>query len=875
MRNVGLIIVLLFVFGLSAHTQTFEEYQKQQQQQYGQYVKEQQEGMKKLQQEYNNFVKKHNEEFAKYLEKEWQSYSAFKANKPVEMPKPPAPVKFEPPKQMPAPVKIKSIEPPIVFLPKKEELKPILVPIPEKTGRRLEVPFDFFGQQITLKVDPAFVNFALGVVGQNEISRFWRKISESNYGDIILQINVLKEQMNLNDWGIYQLMNQFSGRISNKNDNAKTLYTWFLMTVSGYKGRLAFNSTNQKLYLLAPSNQALFNCQFLKFDNQEYYFLGEKGEGIGSVQTYDEEYGQTSGRINFAITKPLNFNEKYQTRKLNFSSEYPEFEVKVPINEMAFYATYPQTEFSVYMSAPLHPSLKEGVMNYFAKYTKGKSATEITSVLLEFTQKAFEYKTDDAQFGIEKWFFPDEVFYYPFCDCEDRAALLSWLVYNIAQLDVVGVLFPGHMSTAVLFPQEMSGGDFILSGSKKYTFCDGTFIGAPIGRCMPQFVGKSGEIIPMPGRNESDLLADVLWEKVSKLGGYPGDGKCEIADNQGNMVMTGWFDRTFSLGKTPVTPLGSRDLFVASFNSTGNLNWLKTMGGMGADYVTGIVKDQTGNLIISGSFSSNLNVDDKKVENKLDESSLFLCSLKPTGIVNWVTPVSFEDLKTRQNIYYQVRLDTNGKLLDRQYLPQQDMNWKNMLLMEEKTILATGGFSTLPGMINKAAVVNEAVAYDVTAVLKEKNDNLIAKGYDKGAAGLFAAFTMLSDFESKLSGKAVQQALDKYNPTFKTKSPTLYKSFGIVEFLKNANGIITLRTLENQYMEFSMLKVKSDANMKMVETPEGDARIEFISGAKVGKAIVWFPLNSITVTKNKGDLIFDYAKDHSKSNMNINKDILF
>jgi len=178
-------------------------------------------------------------------------------------------------------------------------------------------------------------------------------------------------------------------------------------------------------------------------------------------------------------------------------------------------------------------------------------------------------------------------------------------------------------------------------------------------------------------------------------------------------------------------------------------------------------------------------------------------------------------------------------------------------------------------MINRAVAVNEAASYDVTAILKEKNDNLIAKGYDKGAAGLFAAFTMLSDFESKLSGKAVQQALDKYNPSFKTKSPTLYKSFGVVEFLKNANGIITLRTLDNQYMEFSMLKVKSDANMKMVETPEGDARIEFISGAKVGKAIVWFPLNSITITKNKGDLIFDYAKDHSKSNMNINKDILF
>jgi hypothetical protein len=63
--------------------------------------------------------------------------------------------------------------------------------------------------------------------------------------------------------------------------------------------------------------------------------------------------------------------------------------------------------------------------------------------------------------------------------------------------------------------------------------------------------------------------------------------------------------------------------------------------------------------------------------------------------------------------------------------------------------------------------------------------------------------------------------------------------------------------------------------MKMVYSPEGDARVDFISGAKVGKAFVWFPLNSITVIKKSGDLIFDYAKDNSKKNMNINKDILF
>ena len=868
-------MILLVACHFSGSAQTFEEYLKQQQQQYNSYKKEQQEGIQKLQEEYNDFVKKRNEEFAKYLEKDWSNYNAIKANKPVEVPKPPAPVKYEPPILAPTPIKLVAKQIPPKVAPKDEQERPQLVPLLDKTVRRLDVPIDFFGQNLVFKVDPRMIDFTLGKPGQTEVARFWRRISDTNYGDLLLQINMLREQLNLNDWGTYQLIDQFSARISEKNNNTKVLYNWFLMTVSGFRTRLAYSATSDKLYLLIPSSNSVFGCQFLKINEQDYYFIANFGEEIGSVLTYDEEYGDAKKRINLTVTKPLNFKEKYVTRKLKFSNEYPEMVVNVPQNEMAFYATYPQTDFSVYMAAPVNPGIKEVLYNYFEKYLQGKNKVEVASVLLEFTQKAFAYKTDLAQFGYEKWFFPDEVFYYPFCDCEDRAALLSWLIYNIDKLDVVGVLFPGHMSTAVLFPTEVAG-DCVYSRQKKYTICDGTFIGAPIGMCMPQFVGKSAEIIQMPGNIETDLLADHIWEDVNKHGGYPGDGSLNVADNQGNLMVVGWFDKVFTLGKIPVKPTGGRDLFVASYNQDAKLNWVKILEGNGAEYVTGIVRDTGGNFIISGNFSGEFNAEGNKIQSDKPEQSLFLLSMKPSGAINWLTPVFFEDAKTRENIYYQVHCDTSGKLLGTEYLPQQNILWKNLLVMDDKNnLLVTGGFSTLPGMIRHTQSVNDMATYDVTTMLKEKNDKMIENGCDKGAAGLFAAFTMLSDFESKLSGKYVQEALDKYNPNFKSKSPNLYKNFGVVEFIKNANGIITLHTINNQFLELDKMKVNSDANMKMFITPEGDVRIEFISGAKVGKAFIWFPLNSITVMKKNGNLIFDYSKEHSKSSININKDILF
>ncbi len=874
-KNFLLILVLMLVCSFPAGAQTFDEYQKQQQQQYNAYVKEQQEGMQKLQQEYNDFVKKRNEEFAQYLEKGWINFTAIKANKPVDAPKPPDPLKYEPPKAPPSPVKVVVKEMPPVVAPKAEQERPQLVPIPDKSVRRVEVPIDFFGQNLVIKADPRLLEFSLGKPGQNEVARFWRKMADTNYGDLLLQINVLKEQLNLNDWAVYQLINQFSGRIAPKNNNTKVLYNWFLMTVSGYQSRLAYSEPANKLYLLLPSTNNVFGCQFLKFNNQEYYFVANFGEEIGSVLTYEEEYGDAKKRLNLALTKPLNFKEKYVTKNLKFSDEYPEVEVKIPQNEMAFFATYPQTDFFVTMSAPMNPVLEESLMSYFGKIAKDKNPVEKVAILLEFTQKAFPYKTDQAQFGYEKWDFPDEIFYYPYSDCDDRAALLSWLVYNIAKLDVIGILFTGHVSTAVLFPNEVPG-DFVYARQKKFTICDGTFIGAPVGRCMPQFAGKTGEIFQMPGISAIDLLAEKVWEIANQHGGYPGDGASGVADGLGNLIVTGWFDKAFTLGKAPVNPTGGRDLFVASFNQEAKVNWVKILEGSGAEYVTGIVKDPAGNFILSGNFSGKFQADTKSIQTEKPDQSLFLLSMKPGGTINWLTPVFFEEAKTRENIYYQVRLDTNGKLLGTEYLPQQNMFWKNLLLLDEKNnLLATGGFSTLPGMIKRTGAVNDAAKYDVSALLKEKNDKLIQAGCDKGAAGLFAAFMMLSDFESKLSGKFVQEALDKYNPTFKEKSPNLYKSFGIVEFIKNANGIITLRTVNNQFMELDKMKVSSDANMKMILTPEGDAKVDFISGAKVGKAFIWFPLNSITVMKKSGDLIFDYSKDNKKSSLNINKDILF
>lgn len=131
------------------------------------------------------------------------------------------------------------------------------------------------------------------------------------------------------------------------------------------------------------------------------------------------------------------------------------------------------------------PALREAIA--------GKSETDAVAAILAFVQKGFAYKTDHNQFGYERPFFPDENFYYPYNDCEDRSFIFELLVRKLTGLDVVVLNYPNHAATAVCFSGEVAG-DAVNWRGKRYVVCDPTYIGAGIGKAMPDFRDVRPEI---------------------------------------------------------------------------------------------------------------------------------------------------------------------------------------------------------------------------------------------------------------------------------------------------------------------------------------------------------------------------------------------
>ena len=125
---------------------------------------------------------------------------------------------------------------------------------------------------------------------------------------------------------------------------------------------------------------------------------------------------------------------------------------------------------------------------------KGMDEQKAINFLLRFVQTSLRYKTDEVQFGKENYLFPEETLYYPYSDCEDRSILFAWLVHSLLGMDVVGLDYPGHVATAVLFEGHVDG-DSVTHNGKRYVIADPTYVNALIGMAMPNFKNEKPEVI--------------------------------------------------------------------------------------------------------------------------------------------------------------------------------------------------------------------------------------------------------------------------------------------------------------------------------------------------------------------------------------------
>ena len=472
----------------------------------------------KMEEEFNNFYKQAekeftifrdsiDKEFAAFIRKSWAAFKVEIGEEPPIEPKPKQlpilPKEEKPTEEKPIiPDKPKPIAP-IKKIPSKKKAPKPPKPLSEDkkaTEKPLStVQLNYYGLSLPIQYDHDF-DFAVTKPWKQAIPDAWEKLAEADYYTVLKQFHKIIDRTKLNDWAYIMLIQQFAQQRFPADKNKQIIAIGFLLNKLGFVAKLGFN--HSKVYLLMPCQQILYERTYLKLEGKQYYvFDFEKTpRRLSNIQTYSGRYRDNSRILDLKFYQTPIFDKKGIVKK-TFYFPLRGKKQTIPVTYhrglVNFYDDYPFTGFSVTVGGKLSKPALTTLQTAFQPLLKGKDEVTQVNTLLSFVQFAFEYKTDPEQFGREKYFFPEELFHYPFSDCEDRSALFATLVRTLLGKKVVALHFSDHLATAVHFNQADLKGNSLSYKGKKYMICDPTYIGADMGKLIPKYLAESPKVVEL------------------------------------------------------------------------------------------------------------------------------------------------------------------------------------------------------------------------------------------------------------------------------------------------------------------------------------------------------------------------------------------
>ena len=298
------------------------------------------------------------------------------------------------------------------------------------------------------------------------------------------------------DWLVVNLLFNYAEDVF-KEDNSRAALVFVVMRYFNYDLKLGVSRVGQ-FVLLYSSKQSLVNTMYFSVEGENYYVLPSQSFdslSIANLPALERAFDFSLSRDHLSLFE-ASLLSKHEIRNPN-DGLY--FSVSGS-NELSDYLfSHPNLAFEDYFSSPILAStardLRDGLLPILNELDRYKSV----DYLLKFVQSSFDYLTDDEQWGREYFAHPHHGLLLKAIDCEDRSFLFAWLVKDLLNLSVVGLHYPGHMSTAVAIPPQLVPAEtrFFEHQGHRYYYADPTYIGADVGESQPKYRNVVPEIIPV------------------------------------------------------------------------------------------------------------------------------------------------------------------------------------------------------------------------------------------------------------------------------------------------------------------------------------------------------------------------------------------
>lgn len=348
----------------------------------------------------------------------------------------------------------------------------------EESALDRSLQFNFYGEAIQVRYSNGLLKAStISVTDKYGIAKSWEALSKSPYKSILSDLYNKKEELQLPDYGYLLLVESFIEELD-ISPSAQEIYKWFFLVKSGYEARIGLLSESP--VLIIGSYGKMYGKRYYGNGGVSYYVLSSMQGKLESYQTDEEQEGNM---FDFSISEEIRLPLNARERSFSYSTKGGKsikFSVYYNANISDLLNEFPQVDLAYYLSSSSSDLLNKSLKKSLSPFLEGLSETEKLKFLLEFSQKGFQYKSDTRQFGKERAMYPEEVFVHPFSDCEDRVALLAYLIRNFIDVPTIAIGFPQHVALGVRL-QSPSFGESVVHKGYTFTFCDPTYYNAPLG----------------------------------------------------------------------------------------------------------------------------------------------------------------------------------------------------------------------------------------------------------------------------------------------------------------------------------------------------------------------------------------------------------
>jgi hypothetical protein len=159
-----------------------------------------------------------------------------------------------------------------------------------------------------------------------------------------------------------------------------------------------------------------------------------------------------------------------------------------------------------------------------------------------------------------------------------------------------------------------------------------------------------------------DPSGNLLW--IKQIGGSTDDiGRGIDVDTSANLYLTGTFTGTVKFGTTTLTSAGNEDIFLAKYDTSGNLLWVRQAGGAGLDRPKNLFLDSLGNSTISGQFNATATFGSDEsgpvTLTSAGQDDIFIARYNTTGKLLWAKQAG----GTGTDVGFAVAVDSSGNSL--------------------------------------------------------------------------------------------------------------------------------------------------------------------------------------------------------------------